>query len=877
MSQVPPVTISAATPSASVGEAVAAGAGTGAGASSASEKNATTSMSPSSTQLRSCVVCRSRKVRCDKLSPCSNCRRAKIACVFPSTDRPPRWARRLERVANNQNPDPAAAQVMERLRKLESLVKDLSGQLEQANAAAAAGSAAGSAAAGSPRSGVNTDYQRDASPSTNTGNDNVQTQFGRLVLQEDSTNRSRYVSSGFWSRVNDELDGLKMDSSRLGPGDSDTSEDEDEESTQELKRTPSERHAFLFQHNLSPSAPNLHEFHPLPSQIPLLLDVFSDNVNSVTRIVHVPTVAKMVRHLRGSDMTSLTPANEALMFSIYYAAITSMEDDDIMTNFGSSKSDLNLKYRLGLEHALARADFLNVPDLVLVQALAIFLCLVRRHDSPRFVWMMTGLVIRMGQALGLHRDGTHFEHLTPYEIEMRRRVWWALCMLDVRASEDQGTEYTIARGSFDTKLPLNINEVDIEPETTQMPTERDGITDMTFLLAMYEIGEVTKRMLAQSAKEGVLGMEEQNRLLDEMYRKLDRGYLQYSVESGNITYWVGVNVTRLMMAKMTLFVYLPILFSSPSEHSSDEIKTKLLIAAIETAEYNHALNSELACRHWRWVYQTYTHWHAVVYLLIEICRRQWSPIVERAWVALHSPWLIPAQSHIDKNLRVWVPLRKLTAKARKHRNAELERLRSDPWAAERLEMEDQRIPVPTSPGPFPAGSNVVELFHERWHQLLAMSEGSEYDTRTPAQSGHVATNPSAHSTCTTQPSKNSIRTYNAGGLGSNSTFEAPYLGDSSLRTSQKLPSHASLDLQSAMTTNDPSHFATGQTTEPSYNAVPVLPTTWSMGPGFAHWLWADADPSVDVFANVDIDGIDINMDLDSEVDWYNWVESAKGI
>lgn len=130
-----------------------------------------------------------------------------------------------------------------------------------------------------------------------------------------------------------QLDRLKMDSRGLGAGDSDTSEDEESPgkspSTQELERTPSARHAFLFRHNLSPFAPDLREFHPLPSQIPFLLDVFSENVNSITRIVHLPTVAKMVRDLRGGDMTSLTPANEALIFSIYYAAITSMEDDDV--------------------------------------------------------------------------------------------------------------------------------------------------------------------------------------------------------------------------------------------------------------------------------------------------------------------------------------------------------------------------------------------------------------------------------------------------------------------------------------------------------------------------------------------------------------------
>jgi hypothetical protein len=134
------------------------------------------------------------------------------------------------------------------------------------------------------------------------------------------------------------IDGLKMDSRGVGGYDSDTSEDEaspgkSPSSTQELERTPSERHAFLFRHNLSPSTSDLREFHPLPSQIPFLLDIFSENVNGIMRIVHIPTLTKMVRDLRGSDMKSLTPANEALMFSIYYAAVTSMEEDDVSSHW----------------------------------------------------------------------------------------------------------------------------------------------------------------------------------------------------------------------------------------------------------------------------------------------------------------------------------------------------------------------------------------------------------------------------------------------------------------------------------------------------------------------------------------------------------------
>ena len=124
-----------------------------------------------------------------------------------------------------------------------------------------------------------------------------------------------------------------MDTRGLAGDESDNSEDEPSPekipSTQELERTSSERYAFLFRHNLSPLAPDLRDFHPLPSQIPFLLDVFSENVNSLVQIVHMPTITKMFRDLRGSGMTRCTPANQALMFSIYYAAITSMEEDDV--------------------------------------------------------------------------------------------------------------------------------------------------------------------------------------------------------------------------------------------------------------------------------------------------------------------------------------------------------------------------------------------------------------------------------------------------------------------------------------------------------------------------------------------------------------------
>jgi hypothetical protein len=668
------------------------------------------------------------------------------------------------------------------------------------------------------------------------------------------------------------LDELKMATEGLARDEVDTSDEEDwspgkTPSTQELERSPEDRNAFMFRHNLMNFTPDLRDFHPLPSQIPFLLGVFSENVNMFLQSIHEPTVTKMIRDLRG-DMTGLTPANEALMFSIYYAAVTSMEEEDVIKNFGSTKAELNLKYRLGLEHALAKADFLNVPDLVLIQALVNFLALARRHDSPRFVWMMVGIAIRMAMSLGLHRDGSNFGNLSPFEIEMRRRVWWALCLFDVRASEDQGTEFTIPVDSFDTKLPLNINNSDIQPDSKQMPSEREGLTDMSISRVSIKTCEISKRMMVHGPKAPTL--EEQDHMLQRIYQELDEGFLRYSTES-NISYWVIVNVARLMMSKMTLFIYLPVLFSSPSEQLSEQLRTKLLLAAIEVAEYNHALNAEQACRQWRWIFQTYTHWHAIIYILIEILRRPWSPVVERAWTALHSVWLIPTQSNMRKNLRVWFPLKKLMNKGTKYREAELNRLRNNTSAAEKLQIEYLTMTHPSSNGHFPTGSNAAALFLEQWKQLIHFpTDGFPFGAQL------------ATSSVEDQSTIASLGAPPGGLLGvdvSLNTMSVPYtqLWQDGVGTAQNPEAALSTTFDLQFNLDNLGGGAFESTIQPPFQQnTPAFPdnllSTQPPRDGVVSSLWTD-----DFFEHVDLGTLDNDMDLDSDIDWYNWVESAKGM
>lgn len=141
-------------------------------------------------KIWSCVICRRRKIRCDRKDPCSNCTKSNIDCHFPVSGRIPRRSRDPS-ASSSKTPAQKQSELLGRLRRLESVVTELAAQVEDENgakvdfhahvmggitvdAAATESSAATSSQAG-------TEYDED---------------FGRLVVDKDG---GLHVGNRFWS------------------------------------------------------------------------------------------------------------------------------------------------------------------------------------------------------------------------------------------------------------------------------------------------------------------------------------------------------------------------------------------------------------------------------------------------------------------------------------------------------------------------------------------------------------------------------------------------------------------------------------------------------------------------------------------------------
>jgi len=131
--------------------------------------------------------------------------------------------------------------------------------------------------------------------------------------------------------------------------------------------------SFLFRS----AAEDLSGFYPTPAESAQLYDIYLVSVDPVVRLLHKPTfelkLAKLQEEGPESAALHADKGFEALVFSVYYAAVNSLHLARVPQIFGIDKPNLLNRYRVAVEHALANAGFLQSEELTTLQALVLFI------------------------------------------------------------------------------------------------------------------------------------------------------------------------------------------------------------------------------------------------------------------------------------------------------------------------------------------------------------------------------------------------------------------------------------------------------------------------------------------------------------------------
>ncbi|KAH6060493.1 hypothetical protein HBI67_136720 [Parastagonospora nodorum] len=403
-------------------------------------------------RVLACVLCQSRKVKCDRKFPCANCAKAGVQCVSAPNAPRPRRKRFAER------------DLLDRLRHYEDLLRKNDVQFEPLHP----DMPTLQAAVTTRRAGG----EGEAQPST------------------------PYRAKNFWDAMNRQPQPRVDDLYSSHPGDAEEYDMSDGSGNilreTELKTAwdslyDNSDHLLFCSRNTSVDLLPLH-----PSQIHIfkIWQIYLERFDPMLKVTHAPTLQARIIDA-ASDLTKIDPAFEALMFSIYCVSIFSLGVQECEKLFGASREDLLSGYQLGAREALLNCRFMRTGDREVLTALHFYLMTVKPLTDPRALSSMLGIATRIAQRMGLHDESANRKH-PALEAELRRRLWWSLVLFDARISEMTDFRLGLLLPTWDCKLPLNANDFDFRPEMN-LPPEVHGVkSEAIFAVVRAEFGDFTR-------------------------------------------------------------------------------------------------------------------------------------------------------------------------------------------------------------------------------------------------------------------------------------------------------------------------------------------------------------------------------------------------
>ena len=173
-----------------------------------------------------------------------------------------------------------------------------------------------------------------------------------------------------------------------------------------------------------------------------------------------------------------------LMFSIicHTALFCMRADEELPGNLGEPVQIFET-YRALVAQCLALDDYTK-PGKYKIETLILYFNIEYRrvNDAVLGTSVLLSAIVRIAMHMGLHRDPRHYPNMSPFEGEMRRRIWKVLVGFDVLASFQFGLSSSIHPSLHDTEPPRNLLDDDFDEDTEELPPSRPEETERTMVL-----------------------------------------------------------------------------------------------------------------------------------------------------------------------------------------------------------------------------------------------------------------------------------------------------------------------------------------------------------------------------------------------------------
>lgn len=264
------------------------------------------------------------------------------------------------------------------------------------------------------------------------------------------------------------------------------------------------------------------------------------------------------------------------------------------------------------------------------------------------------MAVRIGKSLGLYLDP---DTETFFDQQIRRRLWFTICLMDLQASFFQASEPLISVDeSASTALPQHINDLDFDPITTHNDPDREGFTDTTFALVTYHAQRMGRLLNFVGHDRKVTGSVpatvsssaastscprqcnpswslQQTQYFEQEALRL----LHFCDPDASVYAWFTWHGTQSLIVTARLAALRPLQWPGQAPARRREGNTELLRLCLPVLEKAQLMHTDPRAEGFRW-YVTIP-WHALAIAMAECYMSSDAALVRYAWPLVESSYL----------------------------------------------------------------------------------------------------------------------------------------------------------------------------------------------------------------------------------------------
>lgn len=281
--------------------------------------------------------------------------------------------------------------------------------------------------------------------------------------------------------------------------------------------------------------------------------------------------------------------------------------------------------------------------------------------------------------MGLHRDPTAYSS-SPVEIQVRRLIWYQICFLDLRTCEAVGPRPQIRLDDYDTRFPLNIDDVDLDHADIDIDVSKDRnhFTDMTISRMRFEAYEMHRFLWSERPKLDRKRADGKREVtitsilsrVQSFQAAMEKKYLPMLSKSEPLhvlaSELYGIVSNRLYVSILQQYI------TSARSRMPERLRLLTISAATLILEHGMTIEQHPILSSWSWIVGALHQHHCALLLVNEIYIANPEPAMEqRIWRCLNYSFNLPAGlSNVEKTRMV---LEELIGKTKKY--SDLKRVR----------------------------------------------------------------------------------------------------------------------------------------------------------------------------------------------------------